>query len=87
VRGGEKDAETNSPVCYARDADSVYMGFATHDELNALLAELLESERVLATKLRLMLPRVHDDEQHAEMKTMLARHEETIAQILSRLSA
>jgi hypothetical protein len=87
VSAGDKDAETNSPVCYARKADPGYMGFASRDELNAFLADLLESERALAEKLRSMLPRVRDDELHAEMKAILLRHEENIAKILSHLSA
>jgi hypothetical protein len=86
VSGREKDSESSSPACYAREADPGYMGYATLEELNAFLVGLLESERALAAKLRLMLPRMRDDEQHAQMKTMLARHEENIAQILSQLS-
>jgi hypothetical protein len=82
---GDKDAETNSPVCYAREVDPGYMGFATHDELMVFLADLLKSERESAAQLRAMLPRMCDDRHHAEMKSILARHEENIAQILSRL--
>lgn len=34
-----------SPVCYAAEADDVYMGFAPRDELLAALNQLLEAER------------------------------------------
>ncbi len=36
---------SSSPVCYADEADDRYMGFATSDELLAVLNELLEAER------------------------------------------
>lgn len=34
-----------SPVCFAREADDSYMGYASRDELLAFLNELLEAER------------------------------------------
>lgn len=34
-----------SPVCYAADADDIYMGYAGRDEIIAALNELLEAER------------------------------------------
>jgi len=34
-----------SPVCYAKEADDSYMGYASRDELLAFLNELLEAER------------------------------------------
>ncbi|AMK23058.1 hypothetical protein GG804_18635 [Sphingomonas histidinilytica] len=37
--------EPASPVCYAAQADDVYMGYAGRDELLAALNELLEAER------------------------------------------
>lgn len=37
--------EPASPVCYASEADDVYMGYAGRDELIAALNELLEAER------------------------------------------
>jgi hypothetical protein len=37
--------EPSSPACLAHEADDGYMGFATGDELAALLNELLEAER------------------------------------------
>ena len=37
--------EPSSPVCYAGDADDVYMGYAGRDEILAGLNELLEAER------------------------------------------
>ncbi len=41
----ENEREPASPVCYAREADDTYMGYATRDELLAFLNELLEAER------------------------------------------
>ncbi len=37
--------EPSSPVCYAADADELYMGYAGRDEIIASLNELLEAER------------------------------------------
>lgn len=39
------EAESASPVCYAREGDDAYMGYATREELLAFLNELLEAER------------------------------------------
>lgn len=39
------DDEPSSPVCYANEADAIYMGYAGRDELIAALTELLEAER------------------------------------------
>lgn len=38
-------AEPASPPCYAASADDAYMGYASRDEVLALLNELLEAER------------------------------------------
>jgi hypothetical protein len=66
--------ERASPVCYAAQADDVYMGYAGADELLASLNELLEAERAgarvaLGTKreasysrLRDLMRKVHRDE-------------------------
>ena len=43
--GASADTEPASPVCYAREADDAYMGYASRDELLAFLNELLEAER------------------------------------------
>ncbi len=40
-----EDAQLASPVCYAREADDSYAGYATRDELLPFLNELLEAER------------------------------------------
>jgi nitronate monooxygenase len=39
------EAQPASPVCYAREADDSYMGYASREELLAFLNELLEAER------------------------------------------
>lgn len=36
---------TSSPVCYAENADSRYMGYLTHEELLSFLNQMLEAER------------------------------------------
>src|SRR3974390_3267555 len=41
----DETGEPNSPVCYARESDDVYAGYAGRDELLAFLNELLEAER------------------------------------------
>jgi hypothetical protein len=38
-------AEPASPVCYAAEADDVYMGYAGREEIVTALNELLEAER------------------------------------------
>jgi nitronate monooxygenase len=43
--GAQEQPESASPVCYAREADDTYMGYAGRDELLAFLNELLEAER------------------------------------------
>jgi len=40
-----KQPESSSPACLAHEADDAYMGFASRDEIAALLNELLEAER------------------------------------------
>jgi nitronate monooxygenase len=39
------EPQSASSVCYAREADDSYMGYASRDELLAFLNELLEAER------------------------------------------
>jgi hypothetical protein len=84
--GAGKDGEPSSPVCYIRETDPAYMGYASRDELIAFLNELLEAERAIAQKLRGMLPKVRDDALHGDLKTMLARSEENMAKIDSLLT-
>ena len=45
ARSAGPENEPASPVCYARDADDVYAGYATRDELLAFLNGVLEAER------------------------------------------
>jgi len=44
-RDDETAGESFSPACSMREADDVYMGYMTQDELIAFLNELLEAER------------------------------------------
>lgn len=41
----EDRPEPSSPACLAHEADDIYMGYATKDEIAAFLNELLEAER------------------------------------------
>jgi hypothetical protein len=43
VEEGDPDAPS-SPVCYAAEADDVYMGYAVRDEILVLLTDLLRRE-------------------------------------------
>lgn len=43
--GGTEDGTFSSPVCYARETDDAYAGYATREELLLFLNELLEAER------------------------------------------
>jgi nitronate monooxygenase len=66
--------EPDSPVCYAREADDIYAGYAPHEELVAFLNLLLEAERAGARiaartaletgndRLRQLLRAIHRDE-------------------------
>lgn len=68
--------EPASPVCYASEADDVYMGFLPREELVTRLNELLEAERagarvaiassegVFGTNYAALLKIIRDDELH-----------------------
>ncbi len=45
MKGDDDIAETSSSVCYAKDADAAYMGYASREELVEFLNVLLEAER------------------------------------------
>jgi len=45
MRAAPSQAEAASPVCYVNEADDTYAGYASRDELAAVLNELLEAER------------------------------------------
>jgi nitronate monooxygenase len=59
-------AEPSSPVCYASEADDVYMGYAAADELADELNSLLEAERARAWVAARMVAESRD----AEMRTL-----------------
>ena len=63
--------ERASPVCYGADADDVYMGYASRDDLLAALNELLEAERAGA---RLALVSLQDAVGPDHEKMMRAIH-------------
>lgn len=58
-------AEPSSPVCYAREADDAYMGYAPADELAAELNILLEAERAGAWVAARMVSESSDAEMRA----------------------
>jgi hypothetical protein len=41
-------SELSSPACLMREADEVYLGYASEDELNPLLKRLFEAQSVAA---------------------------------------
>lgn len=43
--GGVSEPEAASPICYLKESDDAYAGFASRHELLAVLNELLEAER------------------------------------------
>src|SRR5262245_16752312 len=45
IPSDDKAVALSSPACSMHEADDAYMGYATKDELAALLNELLEAER------------------------------------------
>jgi hypothetical protein len=70
--------EPASPACLAHEADDTYMGFASREELTALLAELdhagletIPSDSPLGRKLQKILPRVRDDALYRILKARL----------------
>lgn len=70
--------ELASPACSANEADDVYMGFASREEIKAFLKELEAAEgagRPHAEMLRRMLPKVRDDALHRELMAKLGRQE------------
>lgn len=71
---GDRDSEASSPVCYGRDADPAYMGYANREELVALLNELLEAERAGA-RVTLESARAAHDSKLAELLRAVHRDE------------
>jgi hypothetical protein len=64
--------EPASPVCFAADADDVYMGYAGRDELLAALTELLEAERAGARVALASAKAVADPDYAALMRAVRA---------------
>ncbi|QUM70803.1 DUF6306 domain-containing protein [Sphingopyxis granuli] len=75
--------ERASPVCYGAEADDVYMGYASRDEILAALNELLEAERAGA---RVALASVSDatGPEHAAMMRVVRADEARWCAMLSR---
>jgi hypothetical protein len=75
--------ERASPVCYGAEADDVYMGYASREELLAALNELLEAERAGA---RVALASVHDaaSPEHEKMMRAVQADETRWCVMLSR---
>lgn len=60
------DNVSSSPVCYSSEADDVYMGFATREEIVTALSELLEAERAGA-RVALASAKDTSDPRYAEL--------------------
>ena len=72
-----------SPTCSANEADDVYMGFASREEIAAFLAELADAEgagRPHVEMLRRMLPKIRDDALHRALTAKL-REQESIESV------
>lgn len=75
--------DRTSSVCYAAEADDVYMGYAPRDEILAVLNELLEAERAGA---RVALASIADatGPDHAAMMRAVRADEARWCAMLSR---
>jgi len=70
-----QETELNSPACSMHAGDAVYMGYASRDEIAAFVkiwnAAQPNPTPDLVQKLRDMLPRIRDDQMHAQLKAQL----------------
>jgi hypothetical protein len=70
--------EPSSPSCFAHEADDVYMGFASQEEIAALVKEIrgtafeqAPARDRLARRLRLMLPKVRNEQLYPRLSALL----------------
>ncbi|KQX24167.1 MULTISPECIES: DUF6306 domain-containing protein [unclassified Sphingomonas] len=75
--------EPSSPVCYAAQADDVYMGYAGRDELVRALTELLEAERAGA-RVSLASARQSAEPGHRDLMRTVRRDEARWCAMLTR---
>ena len=75
--------EPASPVCYAKDADSGYMGYLTPDELLSFLNLMLEAERAGA-RIGLRTAKDAQDRQTRELARAISRDESRWCAMLRR---
>lgn len=75
--------EPSSPVCYASEADDIYMGFAGREEILAALHELLEAERAGA-RVALASAKSANDPDYAELMRSVRADEARWCAMLSR---
>lgn len=75
--------EPSSPVCYASEADDIYMGYAGKVESFAALNELLEAERA-AVKVTLASIGTTTDPIHRDLMKMVHADEARWCAMLSR---
>lgn len=66
----DEPKEPSSPACLAHEADDSYMGFATGAEIAAFLAGL---DTASPDAIRMMLPRIRDDNLHRLLSEKLPR--------------
>ena len=82
-RDDETAGESFSPACSMREADDVYMGYMTQDELIAFLNELLEAERAGA-RVTLESARAASSEPIAQLISDIQRDEARWCAMLAR---
>ena len=75
--------EPSSPVCYASEADDIYMGFAGREEILAALHELLEAEPAGA-RVALASTKSANDPDYAELMRSVRADEARWCAMLSR---
>ena len=89
--GGAEPVETSSPVCYAGQADDVYMGYAPPEELATELNILLEAERAGAWVAARMVSESGDDVEMRALAKLIQADEvrwcKALFQALNRLGA
>ncbi len=82
-RDDETVGESFSPACSMHEADDVYMGYMTQDELIAFLNELLEAERAGA-RVTLESARAASSEPIAQLISDIQRDEARWCAMLAR---
>ena len=78
----EPDSSPNSPSCFAHEADDLYMGYASREEIVAFLQDVRVSTPATAAerdqsihRIRQLLPKVRDDALYRDLTDLAQRLE------------